>query len=154
MSEIVIRAARLEDADAVISIDQASFSQPWLPATVHSAIEKAAHGDYIALVAEQDGAICGFVVAWTVREEGEIATIAVREVARGQGIGRRLLEAALNECKRRGATDIFLEVRPGNEIARRLYESCGFRVAGVRPKYYRDGDDAVIMRNEELRIEN
>ena len=149
MSEIVIRAARPEDAEAVIAIDQASFSQPWLPTTLHTALEKAAHGDYIALVAERCGAICGFVVAWTIREEGEIATIAVHEAARSQGIGRRLLEAALGECRRRGATDIFLEVRPGNVSARRLYESCGFRVAGVRPKYYRDGDDAVIMRNSD-----
>ena len=148
MTELRIRAARPDDAPGVIAIDQASFAHPWAPSTMESAVQKAAQGDYILLVAEKDGAICGFVVAWTVLDEGEIATLAVCESARGQGIGRRLLEAALDACQRQGAVEIFLEVRPGNAAARRLYESCGFQIAGVRKHYYKDGDDAMVMKWE------
>ncbi len=148
MNELCIRAACPEDAEQIIAIDQASFSQPWSPATMQSALEKAAQGEYIALATEKDGVLCAFVIAWTIFDEGEIGTLAVDESARGQGIARRLLEAALAACQRRGATQIFLEVRPGNAAARRLYESSGFRVVGTRPKYYPDGDDAVIMKWE------
>ena len=148
MSEIVIRPAQLADASRIIEIDQASFTQPWSRATMEIAVQRAGRGEYIAFVAEDDGAICGFVIAWTVFEEGEIATIAVDESARGQCIGRRLLEAALTECKRRGAETIFLEVRPHNASARHLYEQIGFTSVGVRPKYYKNGDDAVIMKWE------
>lgn len=148
MSELRIRAARPDDAEQIIAIDQASFAQPWAPATMQSALQKAAQGEYIAFVAEKESAICGFVVAWTIFDEGEIGTLAVDESARGQGIGRCLLEGALEACQRRGVNGIFLEVRPGNQSARRLYESCGFVVVGTRRKYYPDGDDAIIMRWE------
>lgn len=148
MSEVIIRAARLEDADEIVRIDQASFSHPWAEKTMREAIEKAQSGEYIALVAELRNAICGFVIAWNVREEGEIATLAVDEVFRGQGIAQRLLEAALHEAARRGATLMFLEVRPGNIAALNLYEKCGFQKVGLRKNYYRDGDDAIVMRRQ------
>jgi [ribosomal protein S18]-alanine N-acetyltransferase len=147
MSEVQIRAARPADADAVVALDQASFSQPWAPHVVREAIERAQGGDYIALVAQSETVI-GFVIAWTVRDEGEIATIAVSENARGQGIGEKLVRAALHESARRGAATVFLEVRPHNQSARRLYEKCGFQVVGLRKNYYRDGDDAVLMKLE------
>ena len=149
MSELVIRAARPDDAEKIIEIDQASFAQPWSAATMQSALQKAAQGEYIAFIAEKEGAICGFVIAWTIFDEAEIGTLAVAESARGQGIARRLLEAALEACQRRGAMQIFLEVRPGNTAARRLYESCGFQTVAVRKHYYKDGDDAIIMKWEE-----
>lgn len=147
--KITIRAARPDDTEAIIALDQGSFTQPWSPQTMREAVEKAQVGEYIALVAESAGELCGFVVAWNVGEEGEIATIAVAESARGQGIGRKLLEAALHEATRRGATQMFLEVRPANAAAIRLYENCGFTTVGLRKNYYRDGDDAVVMRWEE-----
>jgi ribosomal-protein-alanine N-acetyltransferase len=146
MTEVVIRAARLEDADDIVRIDQASFTHPWAEHVMRDAIEKAQRGDYIALVAAAPHGVCGFVIAWNVREEGEIATIAVDENFRGQGIARRLLEAALHEAARRGAETMFLEVRPHNAAALHLYEKCGFTRVGLRKNYYQNGDDAVIMR--------
>jgi ribosomal-protein-alanine N-acetyltransferase len=40
----------------------------------------------------------------------------------------------------------FLEVRPSNAAARALYERAGFRDAGLRARYYQDGEDALVMR--------
>jgi ribosomal-protein-alanine N-acetyltransferase len=148
MSEVIIRTARLEDADEIVRIDQASFTKPWSEQTMRTAIEKVQCGEYIALVAETNTTVCGFVIAWNVREEGEIATIAVDEPFRGQGIAQRLLEAALHEAARRGAELMFLEVRPNNVAALRLYEKCGFQKVGLRKNYYRNGDDAVVMRRQ------
>jgi len=39
----------------------------------------------------------------------------------------------------------FLEVRRSNRGARNMYESYGFAEIGVRPRYYEDGEDAVVM---------
>ncbi len=100
------------------------------------------------MVAEVQNHVCGFVIAWNVREEGEITTIAVDEKFRGRGIARQLLEAALHEAARRGAEVMFLEVRPANQVAQRLYERCGFAQVGLRKNYYQNGDDAVIMKWE------
>jgi len=58
-----------------------------------------------------------------------------------------LLEAALDLLVRRGGREVFLEVRVSNLAARRLYEAAGFRVVGVRPRYYRRPvEDALVLR--------
>jgi ribosomal-protein-alanine N-acetyltransferase len=66
---------------------------------------------------------------------------------RGRGVGRALMHALIDEARRRGANELFLEVRDDNPVARRLYGSLGFEEIGVRPGYYQpDGVDAVAMR--------
>ncbi|MBX3272515.1 MAG: GNAT family N-acetyltransferase [Sandaracinaceae bacterium] len=91
------------------------------------------------LVAEAP-ALAGFVAAWVIDAEAEILAIGVAPEARGRGVGRALLEAALE-----GARAAHLEVRATNTAARALYARCGFVGAGVRRGYYADGEDALLM---------
>ncbi|HEY65620.1 MAG TPA: GNAT family N-acetyltransferase, partial [Caldilineae bacterium] len=56
----------------------------------------------------------------------QIANVAVAPAYRGRGIGRALMEAALDHIRLRGGTWAVLQVRADNEIARRLYERLGF----------------------------
>ena len=79
-------------------------------------------------------------------EQGDVQTIAVAPAARGLGLGRGLMHALITEARRRGIAELFLEVRADNAIARSLYRSLGFEEIGVRPRYYRHGIDAVMMR--------
>lgn len=68
--------------------------------------------------------------------------------ARGQGLGRRLLEAAIDGAKERGITRIELSVRIDNPVAKQLYERCGFVVEGLERRCMRvDGQyiDAWLM---------
>ena len=62
------------------------------------------------------------------------------------GLGRGLMHALITAARRRHVAELFLEVRADNPIARALYDSLGFEQIGVRPRYYRDGVDAVLMR--------
>ena len=79
--------------------------------------------------------------------EGDIQTIAVAESARGQGLGRTIMQALISEARKRGARLIFLEVRADNPGAQRLYERLGFTPVGVRRGYYQpDNVDALVMR--------
>lgn len=79
--------------------------------------------------------------------EGDIQTIAVAPHARRRGLGRTLMQALIGEARRRGAREIFLEVRADNPGAETLYRQLGFEAIGVRPKYYQpDGVDAIVMR--------
>ena len=80
--------------------------------------------------------------------QGDVQTIAVAPAARGMGLGRGLMHALITESRRRGVAELFLEVRADNPIARSLYRSLGFEEIGVRPRYYRHGIDAVMMRLE------
>lgn len=81
--------------------------------------------------------------------QGDINTIAVSEFARGQGLGRKLMQTALAKAKRLGVEEVFLEVRADNEIAISLYAALGFQQIDIRRKYYKpENIDALIMRLE------
>jgi ribosomal-protein-alanine N-acetyltransferase len=91
--------------------------------------------------------VVGYVVAWVVADEAEIANLAVTQERRRSGIGRRLLEAAASEAEVAGARMVYLEVRESNAAARALYGSGGFTLVGRRSRYYRNpSEDALVLR--------
>ena len=71
--------------------------------------------------------------------------IAVRPDRRGEGIGATLLERALSILAGEGTSRVKLEVRAGNEGAIRLYRGFGFSHHHTVPRYYDDGEDALVM---------
>jgi len=91
----------------------------------------------------------GFAMGRAVAAEVEVLTLAVDPAARRQGVGRRLVEAILDEARARGAARAFLEVVPGNLAAVCLYKGLGFTLCGRRPGYYHQPDgprlDADVM---------
>ena len=87
----------------------------------------------------------GFVLARAVADEAEILTLAVRPQARGKGLGRALLQAAINKARTLGATTMFLEVGADNPHALALYAGLGFAKVGTRKAYY-EGRDALVLR--------
>lgn len=79
--------------------------------------------------------------------EGDIQTIAVAESARRGGLGRTLMQSLIAEAHKRGAIEVFLEVRADNPGPKRLYDTLGFEEIAVRVGYYQpDNVDAIVMR--------
>lgn len=77
----------------------------------------------------------------------DIQTIAVNPRFRRRGLGRLMMRTLVNEALKRGATEIFLEVRADNPGAENLYRSLGFEQIAVRKRYYQpDNVDAIVMR--------
>ena len=101
---------------------------------------------YVAMNAE--GSVVGYAGLMCVLPIADVQTIAVSADHEGSGIGSRLLTTLLDEAKSRGAADVLLEVRADNPRAQRLYRWFGFEQIHIRPRYYRDGADALIMRLE------
>ena len=93
-----------------------------------------------------DGELAGFLVLHVVVDEAHILNFGIRTAFRGRGLGRALLGEVIEILNREGVRRVTLEVRKGNEIARKLYSSFGFIEAGTRERYYRDdNEDAVVM---------
>jgi ribosomal-protein-alanine N-acetyltransferase len=140
-----VQPARLADVPAIVEIERSVFSDPW---SAQSFREALGHPAVCFACARSDGGdVLGYVVAWFVADEGEIANLAVSRSAWGAGIGRELLDAALSEAAARGVAEVYLEVRESNERARRLYESRGFEQVGRRRGYYRRPvEDAIVLR--------
>jgi [ribosomal protein S18]-alanine N-acetyltransferase len=142
-----LRRATADDLEAIMVIENAMFTDDaWSPATMAAEIA-GEHGHYLVAMAE-DGAIDAYagLLAPDGGGQADIQTIAVVDRARRQGLGRTLVAALVDEARRRGATEVFLEVRADNPGARALYEGLGFAEIAIRPRYYRRGVDAVIMR--------
>ncbi|MBI4464368.1 MAG: ribosomal protein S18-alanine N-acetyltransferase [Acidobacteria bacterium] len=97
-------------------------------------------------VAEEQEQLAGFVCFRVLGNEAELLNLAVLPGARRQGVGSRLLEAALDKAAEAGATKMFLEVRDTNGEALRLYERWGFRRCGRRVGYYTNPPaDALLL---------
>ena len=90
-------------------------------------------------------AVLGYVCFWLFLGEMHLLNLSVHPEYRRQGTGRRLLVQALNYSSAKGAKVGFLEVRKNNRAARLMYEEYGFSEIGVRPRYYEDGEDAIVM---------
>jgi ribosomal-protein-alanine N-acetyltransferase len=87
----------------------------------------------------------GFVLARVAGGEAEILTLAVAPAARGGGLGRSLLQAAINKARALQARTMFLEVGTDNPAALALYAGLGFARVGMRKGYY-NGRDAAVLR--------
>jgi ribosomal-protein-alanine N-acetyltransferase len=139
-----IRPAVRADLLEVFRIEQASFPQPW----PFSAFEGFLDAPGFLVAVAEDGVV-GYVVADTVpnhgRPLGHVKDIAVRPDRRGEGIGASLLERALSVLAREDTARVKLEVRAGNDAAIRLYRGFGFTHHHTVPRYYDDGEDALVM---------
>jgi [ribosomal protein S18]-alanine N-acetyltransferase len=146
---IVVDRMTVDDLSAVHEIERESFSTPWPPHAYLQELESNKLAHY--LVARYGDRIVGFAGTWLLVDEAHVTTFATRATWRRQGVGERLLIALLDKALARGANEATLEVRPTNMPARRLYEKFGFKVVGVRPRYYTDNnEDALIMTTEPL----
>ncbi|MEV8266895.1 ribosomal protein S18-alanine N-acetyltransferase [Microbacterium sp. NPDC076911] len=144
---MTLRTATVDDLDAIMALERASFpSDAWSEAMMAEELTSP-HGWY--LVDEEQGKVIAYAGLRAAKgaKDADVQTITVAESERGRGLGRVILLALLDEATRRGAHDVFLEVRADNPIAQALYGSEGFVELGRRPRYYQPDDvDAVVMK--------
>ncbi|MDX1815458.1 MAG: ribosomal protein S18-alanine N-acetyltransferase [Thermodesulfobacteriota bacterium] len=131
-----------------MAIERASFPSPWSRKLFEEEIGHT-FSDAVVAVEEPGGEVAGYTICWTVGEESHLLNIAVRPDARERGVGRALLKECLRRAARAGARRIYLEVRPSNQQAIRIYRREGFRFVGIREGYYTDtGEDAIVFSRE------
>jgi ribosomal-protein-alanine N-acetyltransferase len=148
---VTLREMSHEDLPAVLEIEQRSFAQPWSRGFFEK--ELATPFARLVVAVEETGprpAVVGYTCRWRVTDEVHLLNVAIHPARRGLGLGRELVEAVVAEAQAGQARVIYLEVRAGNVVARRLYRMLGFRDLGVRRGYYGPGQDAIVM---ELRLD-
>ena len=148
--EPVIRRATVEDLADVIFIARVSVGAPQWSDRQYEEILRASsepRATRIILVAEMRTRLAGFCVASTAVDEATLESVVVVAEMRRQGLAKRLCQQALAWAVKRGAQEVWLEVRQSNIAARSLYLSIGFMEDGKRPSYYaQPKEDAVMMR--------
>ena len=138
-----VRGMTMEDGAAVAEMEHQLFPDAWSEKSVLETLEQP---DTICLMAEKAGRAAGYLLAYTVAGEVEIARIAVAKELQRQGVARTLLDELETLCKSRGVRKVLLDVRAGNAAARALYTKAGFAEDGIRQRFYDDPtEDAVLM---------
>ena len=117
-------------------------SDAWSEALVADELPRA---DRVWWAAYEGEALAGYAGGWIVDGQVQILKVGVDPAMRRRGIARELLARVAADARDLGASRCSLEVRAGNVGAQELYSALGFRSLGVRPRYYSDGEDAVIM---------
>jgi len=91
--------------------------------------------------------VLGFFAGWIVEDELHVNNVAAHRDYRRMGVGRSLMEAAVDEARLRGVAEVLLEVRASNEGDQRMYRNLGFSFVGRRRDYYRlPTEDALVMK--------
>ncbi|MDH4076505.1 MAG: ribosomal protein S18-alanine N-acetyltransferase [Acidimicrobiia bacterium] len=148
-ARVRLRELRRRDLRAVTAIEADRNRDPWSRTLFAGELDRAGD-DRHWLVASAGVTVVGFGGVMYAADEAHMLNLAVARNWSGWGIGRRLCEALLAGAARRAASGFTLEVRASNTVAQALYASLGFDSAGVRPGYYPDGEDAVIMWLHDL----
>lgn len=144
---MVYRKWTFEDILKISELEKECFSDPW---TYRMFADAFSSKVFYGALAEENGEIAGYVCETILFENAEIDDFAVAEGYRRQGIGGRLLEYAETEARERGAATMFLEARVSNSPALLLYLKSGYRGIYTRPRYYPDGEDAVVLQKDLL----
>ncbi|MBF4160290.1 GNAT family N-acetyltransferase [Nocardioides sp. CBS4Y-1] len=147
---VVVRDADVGDADAVAASEAENLgADAWSPGLIEAGLS----GDVPTvryLVAERVGpegpVVVGHAVISVVPDIAELQRIAVDAGARRGGAATALLDAALSAAREGRADRVLLEVREDNSAALSFYAARGFIEIDRRPRYYRDGTTAVVMR--------
>jgi ribosomal-protein-alanine N-acetyltransferase len=139
-----LRPMSQEDVSDVAALEQSAYDFPWSAGIFRDCLLAG----YTAVVLEADAELVGYAVMSVAAGEAHLLNICLSDRLRRQGIGRGLLQHMLELAGQAGAERLYLEVRPSNRDALRLYRASGFDVVGVRRGYYRavDGsEDAVVL---------
>lgn len=140
-----MRPMRPADVEPVCAIERAVYEFPWSAGHFRDSL-LAGHSCWVYQVG---ASIAGYAVLMRGVDEAHLLNLVIDPVFQRQGLGRGFIGHLCEVARGHGAHAIYLEVRPSNVAARRLYLSLGFEQVGRRRGYYpaREGrEDALVMR--------
>lgn len=147
----LLRAADVDDALAlaVLADVPAGDREAWeRDVAAQAADGRPRPGARVLLGAWAGDRLVGLAVGAVAVDDADVHLVVVAPEHRRDGIGGRLTRALCTALRAHGVGPVLLEVRVGNDAARRLYEALGFEEVARRRSYYRDGEDAVVLRQD------
>jgi [ribosomal protein S18]-alanine N-acetyltransferase len=143
--EVVVRPMRATDVADVVAIERASYQFPWSDGIFRDCLRVG----YVCRVITVSRQVMAYGVMSFGAGEAHILNLCVAEEYRCRGVGKRMLASLIERATVAGMSEAFLEVRPTNTAAIRLYLSVGFEQAGMRRGYYQavsGREDAAVLK--------
>jgi ribosomal-protein-alanine N-acetyltransferase len=143
--DILIRPMAESDVSDVIAIERGSYQFPWSEGIFRDCLRVG----YVCRVVTINETIIGYGVMSVGAGEAHILNLCIGEMYRCRGVGKQLLTYLIERGTAAGMSEAFLEVRPSNTSAIRLYLSIGFEQVGMRRGYYQAAagrEDAAVLK--------
>ena len=143
--EVLIRPMRPADVLEVVAIERASYQFPWSEGIFRDCLRVG----YVCRVVTVERQVSGYGVMSVGAGEAHILNLCVTESFRCRGAGKKILICLIERAHAAGMAEAFLEVRPSNTMAIRLYQSLGFEQVGMRRGYYQavnGREDAAVLK--------
>ena len=139
------RKWRYEDVFQIAALEKECFSDPW---SFQMLADTFFSEHTLSVAAAENGKIAGYAFAVLAEEEADLANIAVTKSFRHRGIAKELLSRLEAQVRAAGGRKMFLEVRVSNAPAMALYLKTGYGGRYARPRYYGNGEDALVMEKK------
>jgi [ribosomal protein S18]-alanine N-acetyltransferase len=142
---VAIRPMNELDIPMVVSIERSAYQFPWSEGIFRDCLRVG----YVCRVVDAGGDMGGYGIMSVGAGEAHILNVCIREEYRGRSYARKMLLFLMDRARAAGMREAFLEVRPSNTAAARLYHSMGFEQVGVRRGYYQatvGREDAAVLR--------
>ena len=142
---VEIRAMHELDLPVVAAIERTAYQFPWSEGIFRDCLRVG----YVCRVVDVAGDLGGYGIMSVGAGEAHILNVCIRDEFRSRGFARRILLYLLECARAAEMQEAFLEVRPSNLAAIRLYQSLGFEQVGVRRAYYQataGREDAAVLR--------
>ena len=142
-----LRPMQLGDVAAIMDIERRVYPFPWTEGIFRDCV----HVGYCCWVHERGAEVVGYAVMSIGAAEAHILNICVAPEQQGCGIGSQMLLHLVELAEQHQAAAIFLEVRPSNKRAVKLYHALGFQNVGIRKDYYPDHkgrENALILERK------
>lgn len=138
-----------DDLPEILSIELSAYAFPWTKNIFRDCLRVG----YCCWVLERDGIIAAYGVMSVAAGESHLLNLCVDPELQGNGLGKIMLDWLLDIARQHKVDMVFLEVRPSNELAIKLYSVAGFDEVGLRRNYYPaeyGREDALIMARSLL----
>ncbi|QIX25804.1 ribosomal protein S18-alanine N-acetyltransferase [Nocardioides sp. JQ2195] len=140
----MIRNALAADVDAVVELEDELFgAEAWDADTLLDDLERAGRR---FVVFEDDLEVIGYAITMFAGDIADLARIGVHPSRQREGIAAALLDHVVDAAREDGADRMLLEVSAMNPEALAFYDAGDFEQIDTRPRYYKDGSDAIVMR--------
>jgi ribosomal-protein-alanine N-acetyltransferase len=141
----LVRPMQAADIAEVARLERIAYEYPWTEGIFRDCLRAG----YDCTVLEgENGGVQGYCIMSLAVAEAHLLNLCIHPQRQGCGLGRDLLERAIERARILGGRHMFLEVRPSNKAALALYRSAGFYQIGERRRYYKSHEgreDAVVL---------
>ena len=142
---VEIRPMHELDIPVVATIERTAYQFPWSEGIFRDCLRVG----YVCRVVDVGGEMGGYGIMSVGAGEAHILNVCIRDEYRSRGFARKIMLYLLESARAVGMREAFLEVRPSNLAAARLYQSLRFEQVGVRRGYYQatvGREDAAVLR--------